>query len=295
MVADVRSGLVLAAVIAWKQVLSLGPYVLIGAVLGALLCQVTLPVRWKQGLGRARPATVFGAAGLGCLSPLTTFGTVPTLLRLVQEGVSPGTVLAFLSASSMLSPQVFLLTLGGLGPHLAFSQLGGIILLSGLAGWLISFLPPTSVLHPTLFSTGPPARQSRRGFSWSRLSRDLTGILGWIGFTFLIGVVLSALLQVFIPIRWITGLLESGRWTVIVLAGVAGVPLYFCGGSAVPVLAFLLQAGMSPGAAVAFLISGAATRTTALAAVGSLLNPRALSVYALYIVVGAIVVGLLVG
>ncbi len=295
MVADLRSGLVLAAVIAWRQMLTLGPYVLAGMVLAALLGQFHPPLRGLKGLNHARPTTVLSAASLGCLSPLTTFGTVPTLLRLVQEGVSPGPALAFLSASSMLSPQVFLLILGGLGPRPAFSQLVGIILLSGLAGWAISRFPPASVLHPAIFPTGPPAERSPSRFSWSRLGRDLVGLLGWIGFTFLIGVILSSLLQVFIPIRWITGLLESGRWTAIVLAGIAGVPLYFCGGSAVPVLAFLLQAGMSPGAAVAFLISGAATRATALAAVGSLLNPRALAVYVLYVVVGAIAVGLLLG
>lgn len=295
MVADVRSGLVLAAVIAWEQVLLLGPYVLAGVALAALLGQFPLPLRRLKGLGRARPTTVLSAAGLGCLSPLSTFGTVPALLRLVQKGASPGPVLAFLAASSMLSPQVFLLILGGLGPRLAFGQMVGVILLSGLAGWVASRLPPAAVLHPTLPSTGPPEGQSPGGFSWSRLGRDLAGLLSWISFTFLIGVILSSLLQVFIPLRWITGLLESGRWTAIVLAGIAGVPLYFCGGSAVPVLAFLLQAGMSPGAAVAFLISGAATRATALAAVGSLLHPRALVVYGLYVVAGAIGVGLLLG
>ena len=48
---------------------------------------------------------------------------------------------------------------------------------------------------------------------------------------------------------------------------------------------------MSPGAALAFLLAGPATRLTAPAALGTLLNWRALLGYAAYIVLGATVPG----
>jgi hypothetical protein len=77
----------------------------------------------------------------------------------------------------------------------------------------------------------------------------------------------------------------------VLLAGLLGVPLYACGGGAVPVIAGLLAQGMSPGAALAFFLAGPATRLTALAALGTLLKRRALMAYVVYIVAGAALAG----
>lgn len=52
---------------------------------------------------------------------------------------------------------------------------------------------------------------------------------------------------------------------------------------------------MSPSAVLAFLLSGPATRMAALAAIGSLLNRRALVLYILYVVTGAVILGVLLG
>ncbi|HIE38109.1 MAG TPA: hypothetical protein EYP77_03405, partial [Anaerolineae bacterium] len=153
MVADFRSGLVLVAVTAWRQVLQLGPYVAGGVVLAALLGQLDLPRRGLRWLGRGGPLPALGAACLGTASPLSTYGTVPVLLELVRGGASPGPALAFLAASSMLNPQLFLLILGGLGVRLALTQAMGVLLLSGLAGLGASYLPPSLLLCPVALPT----------------------------------------------------------------------------------------------------------------------------------------------
>ncbi|RLC98123.1 MAG: permease, partial [Chloroflexi bacterium] len=112
-----------------------------------------------------------------------------------------------------------------------------------------------------------------------------------VGLYFVVGVILAALLQILIPPAWTSSLLGAGRWYGVLLAGVLGVPLYTCGGGAVPVIAGLLAQGMSPGAALAFFLAGPATRLTSLAALGTLLNRRALIAYTVYVIVGAALVG----
>jgi uncharacterized membrane protein YraQ (UPF0718 family) len=120
-------------------------------------------------------------------------------------------------------------------------------------------------------------------------------MIEWIGLTFVTGVILSAAIQVLIPAHWVMWLLGRGSWPGVLVAGILGVPLYTCGGSAVPVLAGLAQMGMSPGVALAFLLTGPATRVTALAAMSSLLNRRALIAYIAYIIIGAVIMGLFLG
>lgn len=295
MVTDVRSELVLIAVTAWQQIIQLGPYVAGGVVLAALLGQLDMPRRCQAWLGRGGSVRVLGAACLGSLSPLSTFGTVPVLLHLLREGASPGPVLAFIVASSMLNPQLFFLVLGGLGPRLALAQLVGMLMLSVMAGWIALRFHPSFFLQVAVLSTDPWVKRVPQRFSWFRLSRDVIRMVEWIGLTFVIGAVLAATLQVLIPPHWIAELAGQARWGGVLAAGILGVPLYTCGGSAVPVLARFSQMGASSAAILAFLLSGPATRVTALAAMGAVLNRKALMAYVVYIVIGAVVMGLLLG
>ena len=291
MATDVRSILVLIAVTAWHQVVQLSPYVIGGVLLAALLGQLDLR-RWLSWSGRGNPSSIFGAACVGGLSPLSTYGTVPVLLQLLREGASPGPVLAFLVASSMLNPQLFFLVLGGLGTRLALAQLAAILVLSLIVGWMATRLPSSIFLQASALS---PSLVTPRRFTWSRLVGDALRMIEWIGLTFVAGVILSAAIQVLIPAHWVTWLLGRGSWPGVLVAGVLGVPLYMCGGSAVPVLAGLAQMGMGPGVALAFLLTGPATRVTALAAMSSLLNHRALIAYIAYIILGAVIMGLFLG
>jgi len=284
MPANLTSRLVLAATLAWDQVLDLGPYVVGGIMLAALLGRLDLPRLWGKWLSRSGPGAVLGAACLGGASPLCTYGTVPVLAELLRSGASPGPALAFLVASSLLNPQLFLLIVAGLGLPLALAQLTGVLVLSLPVGLLARRLRPETFLSAETLSLSPRASTHTR--------HTILRLTETVGLYFVLGVILAALLQTLVPPTWTASLLGADRWYGVLLAGVLGVPLYSCGGGAVPVVAGLLAQGMSPGAALAFFLAGPATRLTALAALGTLLNRRALIAYTGYVVVGAALVGM---
>ena len=296
MPANLISHLILAATLAWSQVLQLGPYVAGGILLAALLGRMDLPRRWGRWLNRSGPGAVLGAACLGGVSPLCTYGTVPVLVELLRGGASPGPALAFLVASSLLNPQLFIIMTGGLGSRLALAQAAGVLLLSLPVGLFARRLRPETFLSiETLslpFPTPPPPHPHTPTPPHPHtLSHTLFRLTETVGLYFVVGVTLAALLQTLIPPEWVSSLLGTGRWYGVLLAGVLGVPFYACGGGAVPVIAGLLAQGMSPGAALAFFLAGPATRLTALAALGTLLNRRALLAYVTYVVVGAALLG----
>jgi uncharacterized membrane protein YraQ (UPF0718 family) len=300
MIADLRSGLVLTAVTAWRQVLQLGPYVAGGVLLAALLNPLDLPRRWGPRLSRSGPGTMLGAACLGGASPLCTYGTVPVLVELVRGGASPGPALTFLVASSLLNPQLFIVMAGGLGLRLTLAHVAGALLLSLPVGLLARRLKPEVFLGPEVLSPTPPCPHSptptlpRSHYDKGRsgdFTRALLRLTETVGLYFVVGVILAALLQTLVPPAWVSLLLGVERPYGVLLAGILGVPFYACGGGAVPVIAGLLAQGMSPGAAFAFFLAGPATRLTALAALGTLLNRRALVAYVTYVVAGAALAG----
>lgn len=292
MPANLTSHLILAATAAWTQVLQLGPYVVGGILLATLLGQLDLPRRWGHRLSRSGPEAVLGAACLGGASPLCTYGTVPVLVELLRGGASPGPALAFLVASSLLNPQLLVVMAGVLGLRLALAQVAGVLLLSLPVGLLARRLRPETFLSAGVLSdplTPSPFPLQRRGGVGVRGFLRLTET---VGLYFVVGVILAALLQTLVPSEWISSLLGAGRWYGVLLAGVLGVPFYACGGGAAPVIAGLLAQGMSTGAALAFFLAGPATRLTSLAALGTLLNRRALVVYVVYVITGAALAGI---
>jgi len=292
MPANLTSKLILAAALAWTQVLQLGHYVAGGILLAAVLGQLDLPRRWGRWLGRSGPGTVLGAACLGGVSPLCTYGTVPVLVELLRGGASPGPALAFLATSSLLNPQLFVVMTGGLGLRLALAHVTGVLLLSLPVGLLARQLKPEIFLNDGMLSQPPSPPQKRRGAGVREFLSHLLRLTETVGLYFVLGVILAALLQILVPSEWVSSLLGAGRWYGVLLAGMLGVPFYACGGGAVPIIAGLLAQGMSPGAALAFFLAGPATRLTALAALGTLLNRRALAVYVVYVVVGAALAGI---
>ena len=62
--------------------------------------------------------------------------------------------------------------------------------------------------------------------------------------------------------------------------------------AALPIVSGLLQSGMSPGAAIAFLIAGPATTVPAMAAVWTLVRPRVFVLYVGIVVAGAVTLGI---
>jgi uncharacterized membrane protein YraQ (UPF0718 family) len=285
MPANLTSNLILTAMAAWSQVLQLGPYVIGGILLATLLGQLDLPRRWRHRLNHSGATAVLGATCLGGASPLCTYGTVPVLVELLHSGASPGPAMAFLAASSLLNPQLFIMMAGVLGLRLAMAHVVGVALLSLPVGLLAQRLKPETFLNTEILSSPSPIPPH------SSLSHTLLRLTETVGLYFVVGVILAALLQTMIPPEWTSSLLGTDRWYNVLLSGVLGVPLYACGGGAMPVVAELLAQGMSPGAALAFLLAGPATRLTALAAVATLLNRRALIVYIAYIVAGAALAG----
>jgi uncharacterized membrane protein YraQ (UPF0718 family) len=288
MVADLRSGLVLTAIEAWRQVVELGPYVVGGVIVAVLLGRLDLLRRLGNRLGHRGAWAMVGAACLGGASPLCTYGTLPLMVTLLRGGASLGPVAAFLVASSLLNPQVFILVAGGLGLRLALAQVVGVFLLSLVVGVLARRLKREAVLIKSGIASSascpPPA-------SHSSISEALN-LIATVGLTFVVGVVLAALLRALVSPTWIATLLGAGHWHSVLLAAGVGVPFPTCCGGAVPLVAGLVGCGMSPGAALAFLLVGAATRPTALAALGTLVSRRALLAYAILVVAGATALGI---
>ena len=107
----------------------------------------------------------------------------------------------------------------------------------------------------------------------------------------MLACVMAALILAYVPREAIAGALGGGHPLAVPMATMIGGPLYLTEVAALPIVWGLLQSGMSPGAAIAFLIAGPATTVPAMAAVWTLVRPRVFVLYVGIVVVGAVALG----
>ena len=113
-----------------------------------------------------------------------------------------------------------------------------------------------------------------------------------IGLPLLAGVVVAGTISALVPPKFVPTYLGGGIVSIAAMM-LLGLPLYVCALASVPIAAGLIHAGASPGAALAFLISGPASNAATLATVWKLFGRRTTLLYLLAIVLSAIGGGLL--
>ena len=110
---------------------------------------------------------------------------------------------------------------------------------------------------------------------------------------FLLGVLLAGFITVLIPDDVFSRYLGSGLWAMLLMLAI-GVPLYICATASTPIAAALILKGVSPGAALVFLLVGPATNVASLTVLTGILGKRATAIYLGTIAVSAVFFGLVV-
>ncbi len=249
---------------------------------------------------RGRPLwAIFAAALFGALSPFCSCGVVPVIAALLAAGVPIAPVMAFLIASPIMDPEMFILTAAVLGLPFALAKTAAAIgmgLVSGLAthafaasaafasplragtgGCGSSRGIPESAADAAPASTQPAStqmvwtfwREPARRASFTAEARAVGWFLGkWLTLAFL----LESLMVAWIPAATVGAWLGGDAWWAIPAAVLVGIPAYLNGFAAIPTVSALLDLGMAQGAALAFMVAGAVTSIPAAMAVFALVK-----------------------
>ena len=104
---------------------------------------------------------------------------------------------------------------------------------------------------------------------------------------------LEALLVYYVPADLIATLVGGEGVTPIAIAALVGMPAYLNSYVAPPLLAGLIDQGMSYGAGMSFMVAGAVSSIPAMLAVWSLVKPQVFATYLALGVSGAIMSGII--
>jgi hypothetical protein len=119
----------------------------------------------------------------------------------------------------------------------------------------------------------------------------VTELWGDIAGPFFVGVFLAGIIYVIIPDDFFVAYLGGGLHSMLIML-VLGIPLYICATASTPIAAAFILKGVSPGAALVFLLVGPATNIMSVSVLTSLLGKRATGIYLVSIAMVSVLFGL---
>lgn len=235
---------------------------------------------------------VFAASALGIASPLCMYGTIPIAASFSESGMADDWLAAFMMSSILLNPQLILYSMA-LGPAAMAVRILSSFLCGAMAGLLVRWFYREKGFFDFSGFSAPKSRDTDPNLGM-RFLKNLGRNLKATGPMFLLGIVLSALFQRYVPQDVMTELFGGNEAWGVLMAATIGVPLYACGGGTIPLLQAWLADGMSLGSAAAFMITGPATKITNLGAVKIVLGAKRFAFYWAFTILFALATGLLV-
>jgi uncharacterized membrane protein YraQ (UPF0718 family) len=109
----------------------------------------------------------------------------------------------------------------------------------------------------------------------------------------IIGLAIAALISIILPDNFFTTYINSPILSMLIIL-VASIPLYVCATGSVPIAAVLLMKGLSPGAALVFLMAGPATNAATITVIGKSMGKRTLYTYLASIILGSLFFGIII-
>lgn len=235
---------------------------------------------------------IFAASVLGIASPLCMYGTIPIAASFSRGGMKDSWLAAFMMSSILLNPQLIVYS-AALGGTVLAVRVISCFFCGITAGMLLHFLYKN---NPFFDFSGFEEKKSRDTDPnlLKRYFKNLWRNVKATGGYFLIGILLSALFQRYVPADAMTALFGGNEALGVLMAATIGVPLYACGGGTIPLLQQWLWDGMSVGSAASFMLTGPSTKITNLGALKIVLGARRFLLYLAYVMVFSLITGLIV-
>jgi uncharacterized membrane protein YraQ (UPF0718 family) len=295
------------------------PFLLISVVAAAVVTTYVGTDRISS-LLRRRVLIATGAAVLvATLTPFCSCGTTAVLLGMMAASAPWAPLIAFMVSSPLTSPSELVLSTGLFGWEFAWIFFLGTVVLGIAAGVIAHLIEKTGWLdnqarvealddgcgdscavEPVALSVGPGTAAMTEYTPLRRRLRldEFWGQFREIGrrlvFFFLAFTAIGYLVIEAIPTSWLVDYLGGDSMAAVPLAALLGIPAYLNTEASLPLVAGLMDGGMGPGPAMAFLVTGAGTSIGAITGLFVIARSRVVWLVVSLLLAGSLVLGWIV-
>lgn len=277
----------------WHTSMEMAPYLLFGFFVAGLLSVLVTRRFVETHLGGKGPWPLIKASAFGVPLPLCSCGVIPVSMSLHKHGASKGATISFLLSTPQTGIDSIFVTLSLLGPLFAIYRPLAALLTGLFGGTLVNI--GTEPVKPEPEEKHDPTEPQKNlfqrinaGFKYGfvTLPRD-------IGKALIVGILIAALISAFVPENFFSEYIGTGI-SAMLLMMLLGIPVYVCATASVPIAAAMIMKGLSPGAALVFLMTGPATNAASLVTIWNILGHRTAIIYLLTVIVASLAFGLVI-
>lgn len=273
----------------WLVTTAMAPYLLFGFLMAGALSVLISQDYVRRHLGGSGWLQSFKAALFGVPLPICSCGVIPLAASLRKHGASRGATASFLASTPQTGVDSLMITYALLGWVYAVFR-AVVAFVSGiLCGVAVS-----AVSHETE-SESPdcadaccqasriPIAKRILTYGFITLPRDIARAM-------VLGIVISGLISGLIPENFFADRMGDSVAAMFLML-LIGIPLYVCSSGSVPIALAFIKVGLSPGAALIFLITGPATNAATLTTLWEIIGRKQLIVFLLVLSLSALAAG----
>lgn len=277
----------------WQTCLQMAPWLLFGFLMAGLVSVLFSPGTVMRLFGRERGwRAILTAVVIGVPLPLCSCGVLPVAAGLRKQGAGRGAVAAFLVATPQVGVDSIIATGGMMGWFFAITRPVSAILTGLVGGTLVDRFTRDASSAFTPDAAAPTAKKSLPGSLAAIIRYAFLTLARSIARPLLLGLTLSALITLFVPEDFFLSGLASTDWVAMPVMLVIGLPMYICSTASIPVALALIGKGLSPGAALVFLIVGPALNAASLTTLFKILGRTGALIHLTVVAGGALLSGI---
>lgn len=278
------------AIRAWTVLGEMAPWVLGGFLVAGVLSLWLNARVVRDHFGGGRTGAIVKAVALGVPLPVCSCGVIPLGASLRRHGAGKGATAAFLMSTPQTGVDSIAVTYGLLGGLFALLRPLAALGSGLLCGFAVAALDGQA---PAAAAPPEPDLGPENCPWWARILHNGFVVLPRsVGGALVAGAVVSGAVMALVPENWVAEHIANSLLQMLLTLAIS-VPVYICSTAAVPFAVGLLAAGLSPGAAMAFLVGGPGVSASTLLAVWRLMGLRTTLVYVSVLTVCALGFGLL--
>lgn len=234
------------------------------------------------------------AALLGTVTPFCSCSSIPLFIGFTSAGLSPGVTFSFLISSPMVDLGSLLLLMSIFGWKVAFVYviLGLVIAVAG--GTLIEKLHLENQVEEFIRngrSVDVPQEElhfkDRIRYAWEQVLSTAKKVAPYV----LIGVGIGAVIHNWIPEDFIVKVLGDNNPFGVILATIAGIPIYADIFGTLPIAEALLEKGALVGVVLSFMMGVTTLSLPSMILLRKAVKPKLLGIFVAICTVGIILVG----
>ncbi len=253
-------------------------YLLFGFIIAGILHVLFPESIIRRHLGRDSFGSVLKSTLFGIPIPLCSCGVVPVAASLRNSGASKGATISFLISTPQVGADSFMITYSLLGWIFGLFRIVASLITAMAAGIMVNILSRNDSPQSKESSPDMNSEEGLAGRIKSILQYVEYDLLGSIANALIVGIIAAGIISALIPEGFFNKYLGSDFLSMILML-LIGIPLYVCAAASTPIAASLIMKGISPGAALVFLLTGPATNAITIATTARVLGKKSTVVY----------------